>query len=271
MEMGKDRHEEALARIARFRVMDDTFMRQVFRDDAPLTQRALRTLTGRRDLVVVESGTQRDLKSMTGSRSVVLDVWARDAAGALHDLEVQRGTTVDARRLRFHSAAMDVDFMRPRTPFSALPEQWVIMVIERDARGGATGRRTFENRDADGNLLGDGCRKLVVDGSYRGDDELGRLMADFCEADPTRISDGMLRERVQWLKESEEGVSHMCEIMEEALRERELETKYAATLTHARSAMAQVGCSAERALEILGVARDEWGLYLPELRAQPVA
>ncbi len=52
MEMGKDRHEEALARIARFRVMDDTFMRQVFRDDAPLTQRVLRTLTGRRDPMI---------------------------------------------------------------------------------------------------------------------------------------------------------------------------------------------------------------------------
>ena len=96
-------------------------------------------------------------------------------------------------------------------------------------------------------------------------------MADFCESDPARISDGMLRERVQWLKESEEGVSHMCDIMEEALAQERRETRYLATLTHARSAMAQLGCSAERALEILGVAREEWGIYLPELRAQPVA
>ncbi|MBR3315645.1 MAG: hypothetical protein IKG18_16085 [Atopobiaceae bacterium] len=107
----------------------------------------------------------------------------------------------------------------------------------------------------------------MVDGSYRADDALGRLMADFCESDPAKIRDAALRGRVQWLKESDEGVAHMCEIMEEALAQERRET----TVEYARNAMSKVGCSAEGALDILGVPRDEWGTCLPELEALPVA
>ena len=64
-----------LERLERFRVLDDTFMRQVFKDNLPLAQHVLRTLTGIDDLKLTREETQRYLKRLAGSHSVVLDVW----------------------------------------------------------------------------------------------------------------------------------------------------------------------------------------------------
>ena len=72
-------------RLARFRLIDDTFVRAAFRDQLPLAQHVLRKLTGIPTLVLAESETQRDLNRATGSRGVVLDVYGKDESGNQYD------------------------------------------------------------------------------------------------------------------------------------------------------------------------------------------
>ena len=44
-------------------------------------------------------------------------------------------------------------------------------------------------------------------------------MADFCESDPDKIHDRLLRERVQYLKRSDEGSDRMCRASDEIYNE----------------------------------------------------
>ncbi|MDO4808080.1 MAG: hypothetical protein Q4A07_12640, partial [Coriobacteriales bacterium] len=206
------RMERDLERLERFRVMDDTFMRQVFRGQLELAQHVLRIVTGLSDLELVAEETQRDLKRAAGSRAIALDVWGVDSTGAQYDMEVQTGSSLDPLRFRYHGSAMDVEALMPGNEFSGLPRRWVVVVLESDPDGPSTRHRHYRMREEHGEALEDGAHLLYVNAAWRGDDELGSLMADFCEPDPDRIRDGMLRERVQYLKRDPEGVREMCRI-----------------------------------------------------------
>lgn len=103
----------------------------------------------------------------------------------------------------------------------------------------------------------------------RGDDELGWLMADFNQSNPELIRHKGLRERVEYFKSSEEGVSQMCEILEqmreetaawamEKGRERRL-------VDDVRSLMETLGLTAQKALASLRVPEHDWPRYLAML------
>ncbi len=270
----EERKALVLQKVEQYCVMDDVFMRQVFKDDMPLTQHVLRIITGIGDLVLKKSETQRDIKSLVGSRSVILDVFGVDSKGKRYDLEVQNGNSVDPKRMRYYSAAMDVEYLKPEQDFSALPEQWVVFVMESDEEAQGRGARLFENRDAlTGDAFDDGTHKLVVNGAYRGEDELGHLMADFCQPDPAKIKDTLLRKRVQYLKDSAKGVDQMSSASEElfnwgrdeGLKEGRDEGLRQGMLNNVRSLMETVGWSAQEALDKLKVPKAEQARYLSML------
>lgn len=214
------RRERGLERLAGYTMLDDAFMRAVMRDNMPLAQRVLRTVTGLRGLALASEETQRDLKRVGGSRSCALDVYCVDEGGAQYDMEVQAGSDLDPRRFRYYGSSMDVDFLESGRGWSELPERWAVVVLESDPAGPARARRAYRYVDEEGGgSYGDGTRVLYANAAYRGDDELGRLMADFCEPDPDRIRDPLLRERVQYLKRDPEGVREMGRISEEIYNE----------------------------------------------------
>jgi hypothetical protein len=112
--------ERDLERLARYRMLDDTFTRAAFRGDLPLAQRVLRTITGIGSLELVEGETQRDPRRATGSRSPALDVFGTDASGTQYDLEVQSGSDLEPRRFRYYGSAMDVDALPAGRPYEEL-------------------------------------------------------------------------------------------------------------------------------------------------------
>ena len=269
-------HQRDLERLARLRVMDDDFMRCVFRDQIELAQDVLRILTGLDDIVLTRFETQRDLKRLVGARSVELDVWGVDGKGRWHDMEVQRGDHPDARRARYHSAGMDVEALGARVRFDLLPEQWVIFVMEEDPFGEGQSHYLFERMQTDGDLgLCDGTHILYVNGAYRGDDALGQLMADFCQSDPAHIRHPRLRERVEYCKSNPKEVGEMCEILEQ-MRQEAMEKGMAkgiekgterTLLNDVRSLMETLGLSAQQALAALRVPEADRSRYLSLLDA----
>lgn len=254
-----------LERLERFRVMDDTFMRQVFRGQLELAQHVLRIITGIGGLVLVREETQRDLKRVAGSKSVELDVWGTDEAGTQYDMEVQLGSGLEPLRFRYYGSAMDVEVLTSGKDYDELPERWVIVVLERDPGGPWRRLRHYRMREEGGEALADGAHLLYANASWRGDDELGSLMADFCESDPNKIRDGMLRERVQYLKRDPEGVREMCRISEEIYNEGRLEGRREGIeqgarerlVENVRSMVRNLRISAQQALEVLDVPESE--------------
>ena len=106
-----------LRRIQGFRLMDDRFMRACLEDNIPCVQLVLRIILDKPDLTVLSARTQHPLESLRGTRSVWLDVFARDSAGRLYNLEIQR-KSVDPERGRLNSALMDASALEAGEAFS---------------------------------------------------------------------------------------------------------------------------------------------------------
>ena len=64
-------------------------------------------------------------------------------------------------------------------------------------------------------LFGDGSHILYVNGKYRGDDEIGKLMHDFSCMNPDDMNYEALAKKAGYYKQDEEGVATMCKIMED--------------------------------------------------------
>ena len=264
------RLERDLERLGRYRLLDDTFMRQAFRGQPELAQHVLRIITGIGDLELAEEETQRDLRRVTGSKSPVLDVWGTDASGTQYDMEVQLGSGLEPLRVRYYGSAMDVDALAAGEDYGGLPERWVVVVLERDPDGPARRLRHYRACElSDGSALEDGAHLLYANAAWRGDDKLGSLMADFCESDPDRIRDDMVRKRVQYLKRDPEGVREMCRISDEIFNEgvqKGIEKGATSNLLeNVRSLMETLHLTAQQALDALRVPADDQERYIAML------
>ena len=80
-------------------------------------------------------------------------------------------------------------------------------------------------KDEDGEYLpfDDGCNIMYVNGDYRGDDPLGKLMHDFSEPNADEMYYSELASKVKFHKQDEKGVQMASQIVEEYGDERAAE------------------------------------------------
>ena len=210
-------HAEDLLRLKAFRPMDDTFMRGMFDDNLPLVELVLKIFTGLEDLVLLSCRTQADLKRVTGARSICLDAYGTDSLGRKYDLEVQRSDDgANPKRARYHGSVIDIENLDAGETFDTLPETYVIFITEKDCFGDGEALHVFINKDIKtGKPLGDGKHIIYVNGNYKGDDPIGRLIHDFNCSNPDKMHYKLMAERARYLKENQRGVEKMCKIMED--------------------------------------------------------
>jgi len=206
-----------LRRLKGFRPIDDTFMKAMMKDNKPLAEFVLRIIMDKPSLRLVKFNTQDELKMVTGARSVTLDVTATDDEGRKYDIEIQRADMgAEPERGRYHSSAMDVESLPAGHPFKDLPTTYVIFITEGDYyEVGASIYPIQRVNMVTGKLYGDRSMILYVNGAYRGDDDMGRLMHDFCCSDPDEMNYGIMADRARYYKESTEGVREMCKAMDD--------------------------------------------------------
>ena len=210
-------HQEDLDRLRSFRPMDDTFMRGLFKENLPLAELVLRIITGKPDLILTKCETQADMKRVTGARSICLDAYATDSAGKKYDIEVQRADNgADPHRARYHSSVMDVENLDEKQDYKELPDTYVIFITENDYYKAGEPVYTIQNMNLTLNRpFNDGAHILYVNGEYRDDSEIGRLMHDFNCTSADEMNFELLAERTRYLKENPKGVSEMCKVMED--------------------------------------------------------
>lgn len=145
----EDEHKKNLEQLAAYRPLDDDFMRELFRNDLPLAQYVLRIITGIDDLVLIREETQMDMKRLVGGRSICLDVFGEDSNGRKFDLEIQRADSgARPKRARYHSSAMDVEFLQKNQEFEELPITYTIFITENDvfnAGGSIVSYRAYQH------------------------------------------------------------------------------------------------------------------------------
>ena len=218
-ETEKLEHEKNLQIIEGYRPIDDSFMRELFRDDIPLTEYVLRIITGIKDLNIIRSETQYDLHHIAGARSLRLDVLGTDSKGRQINLEVQRADAgATSYRARYHSSALDIEFIKPNEEVTVLPETYVIFITENDVKGKGKLIYQYERREKDGSELGDDTHIIYVNGAYdkEGDtSDLAKLVHDFRCSQAKDMLTKPLADKTRMLKETPEGVDTMCKAIEE--------------------------------------------------------
>ena len=213
-------------KLQEFCIMDDTFMSKVFESHNELVQLMLQIILQKNDLIVKSSTVQREIKSV-GGHSVRFDVHAVDSTKKEYDIEVQRSDDgAIPQRARYNSAMLDSDMLKSGINYNSLKESYVIFITENDIFGKGlpiyTIKRTIEEINE---FFNDGSHIIYVNGSYRGNNDIGKLMHDFHCVNSNDMNYKPLADRVSYFKNTEGGKYAMCKIMKELLNEQEIENK----------------------------------------------
>ena len=221
MNEAEQKRQQDLERLRRLRPIDDDFMRCLFKDNIPLAELVLRIITGKPDLIITECQTQKDMKRLAGARSICLDAYGGDTSGQKYDMEVQREDKgADPHRARYHSSVLDIENLDAGQEFKQLPETYTIFITEKDVYGLGKPIYRIERINLDtGKPFEDGEHILYVNGEYRGDSDIGKLMHDFSCTDANDMNFKLMADRTRYLKENPEGVSEMCKVMEDMRKE----------------------------------------------------
>lgn len=214
------KQQEDLARLRQLRLIDDDFFSKCFDNDTACVQLVLQIVLDKPDLNVVDVRTQVFVENLL-NRSVRLDVLATDSEGRKFNIEIQRSDKGAGRkRARYNSSMMDVNLLEKGNDFEALPETYVIFITENDVIG--LGEAIYEIERCfvkSGKRFGDGSHILYVNGSYRDDSPVGKLMHDFSCTDPSDMCYNVLADRVRFFKESKEGIAVMCKVLDDMRRQ----------------------------------------------------
>lgn len=217
------KHQEDLQRLRAFRLLDDDFFTKCFDGNTECIQLVLRIVLDKPDLSVVDVRTQVFVENLL-NRSVRLDVLATDQVGRKFNIEIQRADKgAGRRRARYNSSMMDANLLKKGEDFESLPETFVVFITENDVIGKGRPVYPIERCFIDtGEKFEDGSHILYVNGAYRDETPIGKLMHDFACTDPSDMYYPVLAEPARFFKESEEGIAVMCKAMED-MRKQTLE------------------------------------------------
>ena len=236
-------------------LFDDELMGRVFDKNTQATELVLRLILGRNIKVISVNG-QKEIRNVNvGGRNIILDVHAIDVAGEEMNIEVQGGSEgAHVRRARYHSSMLDTGMLKESQPLKELKDSYVIFIYKRDKFGKGlplchVDRYIKETEET----FGDGSHIIYVNGSYNGDDAIGKLVSDFHQTDSEKMYYSELADGVEHYKETEKGRGNMSEAVEKYAREYAEECVIVEKITSVKNLMKNMKLTLEQALNALGI------------------
>ena len=236
-------------------LFDDELMGRVFDKNTQATELVLRLILGRNIKVISVNGKKEIRNAKVGGRNIILDVHAIDVAGEEMNIEVQGGSEgAHVRRARYHSSMLDTGMLKESQPLKELKDSYVIFIYKRDKFGKGlplyhVDRYIKETEET----FGDGSHIIYVNGSYKGDDAIGKLVSDFHQTDSEKMYYSELADGVEHYKETEKGRGNMSEAVEKYAREYAEECVIVEKITSVKNLMNNMKLTLEQALNALGI------------------
>ena len=236
-------------------LFDDELMGRVFDRNAKATELVLRLILGRNIKVISVNGQKEIRNAKVGGRNIILDVHAIDVAGEEMNIEVQGGSEgAHVRRARYHSSMLDTGMLKESQQLKELKDSYVIFIYKRDKFGKGlplyhVDRYIKETEET----FGDGSHIIYVNGSYKGDDAIGKLVSDFHQTDSEKMYYSELADGVEHYKETEKGRGNMSEAVEKYAREYAEECVIVEKITSVKNLMNNMKLTLEQALNALGI------------------
>lgn len=262
-------HQKDLERIEGFRLIDDDFMNACFDGNIEGTELLLRIILNEPALKVSRVETQKLLKNLAG-RDIWLDIDAT-SDGKEYNIEIQRADKgAEPERARIHSSYLDGHALKPGDDFSSAPDSYVIFITENDVLGGDFPiyhiRDTIEQMND--KEFPDRRHIIYVNGANQdASTELGKLMHDFFCTRADDMNYKALADKVRYFKENEEGVKHMCKVLED-MREETAKAQETKTLAStARNLMETMKWSFEQTMENMKVPQGQLDAVAELLKA----
>ena len=212
-------YEQKKERVKNFCPINDVFF-EVVADDTEVCQEILRTILEDDALTVEDVIVQKSIRNIYG-RSVRLDALCVLGNGTRCNIEVQRSNDDDHfRRARYNAASITARESEPGDRFENVPTVIVVYISEKDFL--AKGRTIYhidkvirETKD----VIDDGLQEVFVNASVNDGTKIAELMQCFMQTEVNNPQFPKLSTRVKYLKEDEGGLTIMCELMEQYLKE----------------------------------------------------
>ena len=248
-------------------LFDDDLMSMVFDGNIEATELLLKIILRKDDIQVISVVGQRELQSpVVGGRDIRLDILAKDSAGKHYNVEVQKKPEgAHIRRARFNSSMMDSRMLKAGQEFSELQDSYMVFITRTDIFGHGipiyTINRYFEETDE---LFDDGSHIVYVNGNYKGDDTVGRLMHDFGCKEAKDMYYPELAKGVKHFKE-EGGRERMCEAVEKYAEQKAESARLNSLLESIKNLMDSMKWSAEQAMVAMKVSEADKDMILKRL------
>lgn len=206
--------------IKNFRPIDDTFLSLLIQSNYKVAEYILRVIMEMPSLKVLEVHSQDFTQNIFG-RSARFDILAKDDEGKIYNIEIQRsdaGATL--KRARFNSSILDIKGINSGDSWDKLNETYVIFITENDVLKDGLPIYHIERTIIETcKQFKDGEHIIYVSSSHQDlTTDLGRLMHDFYCSEASKML-SPIKEDVQKIKSSKEGIANMCEAMEQFEKE----------------------------------------------------
>ena len=244
-------------------LFDDDLMSMVFDGNHPATGLLLKIILKRDDITVISVVGQREFQNpVVGGRDIRLDILAKDSMGKYYNIEVRKGAEgAHVRRARFNSSMMDSRMLKAGQEFSELRDSYMVFITQTDIFGYGipiyTVNRRFEEIDVP---FQDGSHIVYVNGSYKGDDAVGRLMHDFGCKESKDMYYPELAKGLKHFKE-EGGRKIMCEAVEKYGDKRVLDKQ----IEMIKNLMESMKWTAEQAMSAMQISDKDKNILMKRL------
>ena len=180
--------------IQQFTLFSDFFMHAVFSHSRESVQLLARILTGKTDLIVVEWGLEVK-KGFPFFRNDRYDLFIIDQYGNVYNIEIENTLRFLGKRAFHNMCLLGSQGLKPGEEHKALRENWVVFLTKKDFLKQNEPFYSYEWFNCKWRrILNTKAHIRFVNGEYRGDDELGKLMHDFHCTNPDDMFYDELRE-----------------------------------------------------------------------------
>lgn len=158
----------------------------------------------------------------------------------------------------FHSAMVDARMLREKQKFNELRDSYVIFICQHDKfhQGKPIYHIDKVVREIDEEYA-DGSNVIFVNGTYKGDDEIGKLVHDFSCKDSSDMYYQPLADGVKHVKGTKKGRESMCEAVESYAEKYGNKVAEQTKVNLVKSLMDSMKLSMEQAMTALKIEGDE--------------
>ena len=224
---------------------------------------------------------EKNYKNNYWSKGIRIDVYVEDEKGSRFILEMQMRKLPDKamnRRPRYYQSTIDYDFLNAGKDYDELGDSVVIFFCPFSLFGGERRMYTFQNTcQEDKNIvLDDGTKKIFLCSTGKKTDDIDEDVNAFLDYMNGIINkNDFIQEIDDTIIESKHNEGMEADYMTFEMRLRE-EKKYAREegreegqkgerINNIKKLMKNMGIDAKKAMELLGIAKEEQAAYLPLL------